>query len=63
MQGLAYETAEAGGYEVEPIPLSSPLLILELHATGTAEGAEEKAMFFPIIMYGCESWTIKKAEH
>ena len=22
-----------------------------------------KAMFFPIIMYGCESWTIKKAEH
>jgi len=21
-----------------------------------------KAMFFPIIMYGCESWTIKKAE-
>ena len=22
-----------------------------------------KAMFFPIIMYGCETWTIKKAEH
>ena len=22
-----------------------------------------KAMIFPIIMYGCESWTIKKAEH
>ena len=22
-----------------------------------------KAMLFPIIMYGCESWTIKKAEH
>ena len=22
-----------------------------------------KAMFFPIIMYGYESWTIKKAEH
>ena len=21
-----------------------------------------KAMFFPILMYGCESWTIKKAE-
>ena len=21
------------------------------------------AMFFPIIMYGCESWTIKTAEH
>ena len=22
-----------------------------------------KAMLFPIVMYGCESWTIKKAEH
>ena len=22
-----------------------------------------KAMIFPAVMYGCESWTIKKAEH
>ena len=22
-----------------------------------------KAMVFPIVMFGCESWTIKKAEH
>ena len=22
-----------------------------------------KAMVFPIVMYGCERWTIKKAEH
>ena len=22
-----------------------------------------KAMVFPIVMYGCESWTVKKAEH
>ena len=22
-----------------------------------------KAMFFPVVMYGCESWTIKKVEH
>ena len=22
-----------------------------------------KAMVFPIVLYGCESWTIKKAEH
>ena len=22
-----------------------------------------KAMVFPLVMYGCESWTIKKAEH
>ena len=22
-----------------------------------------KAMVFPVVMYGCESWTIKNAEH
>ena len=22
-----------------------------------------KSMVFPVVMYGCESWTIKKAEH
>ena len=22
-----------------------------------------KAMVFPMVMYGCESWTVKKAEH
>ena len=22
-----------------------------------------KIMVFPVVMYGCESWTVKKAEH
>ena len=22
-----------------------------------------KAVAFPVVMYGCESWTVKKAEH
>ena len=22
-----------------------------------------KSMIFPVVMYGCESWTVKKAEH
>ena len=22
-----------------------------------------KAMVFPVVMHGCESWTVKKAEH
>ena len=26
-------------------------------------GCVVKAMVFPVVMYGCESWTIKKAEH
>ena len=24
---------------------------------------EVKAMVFPVVTYGCESWTVKKAEH
>ena len=27
------------------------------------KGPSIKAMVFPVIIYGCESWTIKKAEH
>ena len=23
----------------------------------------DKAMVFPVVMYGCESWTVNKAEH
>ena len=27
------------------------------------KGPSRKAMVFPVVMYGCESWTVKKAEH
>ena len=27
------------------------------------KGPSSQAMVFPAVMYGCESWTIKKAEH
>ena len=27
------------------------------------KGCLAKVMVFPVVMYGCESWTIKKAEH
>ena len=27
------------------------------------QGHLVKAMVFPVVMYGCKSWTIKKAEH
>ena len=32
-------------------------------ATLTTKVRLVKAMAFPVVMYGCESWTIKKAEH
>ena len=31
--------------------------------TLTTKACLVKAMVFPVVMYGCESWTIKKAEH
>ena len=27
------------------------------------KGPSSKAIFFPVVMYGCEHWTVKKAEH
>ena len=27
------------------------------------KGLSSQAMFFPVVIYGCESWTMKKAEH
>ena len=29
----------------------------------STKGRLVKAMVFPVVMYGCESWTVKKAEH
>ena len=33
------------------------------HITLSAKVRRVKAMAFPVVMYGCERWTIKKAEH
>ena len=33
------------------------------HSTLPTKVRLVKAMVFPVVMYGCESWTIKKAEH
>ena len=33
------------------------------HDWSDLAAAAVKAMVFPVVMYGCESWTIKKAEH
>ena len=33
------------------------------HITLPAKVRLVKAMVFPVVMYGCESWTVKKAEH
>ena len=33
------------------------------HITLSTKVCLVKSMVFPVVMYGCESWTIKKAEH
>ena len=41
--------------------LDSMLIIRDI--TLPTKVCQVKAMVFPVVMYGCESWTIKKAEH
>ena len=36
---------------------------VEHNRSDLASAAAVKAMVFPVVMYGCESWTVKKAEH
>ena len=36
---------------------------LECHLTLPTKIHLVKAMVFPVVTYGCESWTVKKAEH
>ena len=56
--------------KAHPLPLTNQNLSCPLRAA--ADGVLEvlnncerhfKAMVFPVVMYGCESWTVKKAEH
>ena len=37
--------------------------ILKSRITLSTKVCLVKAMVFPVVMYGCESWTVKKAEH
>ena len=37
--------------------------VLKSKDTSSAKVHIVKVMIFPVVMYGCESWTIKKAEH
>ena len=44
--------------------ITSPDSILKsIHITLPTKVCLVKAMAFPVVTYGCESWTIKKAEH
>ena len=38
-------------------------ILKSTHITLLAKVRLVKAMVFPVVMYGCESWTVEKAEH
>ena len=38
-------------------------ILKSIDITLLTKGHVVKAVVFPVVMYGCESWTIKKAEH
>ena len=38
-------------------------ILKSTHITLLAKVSLVKAMVFPVVMYGCESWTVKRAEH
>ena len=37
-------------------------MLIRVHANMLTKIHIVKAMAFPVVMYGCESWTVKKAE-
>ena len=37
-------------------------MLIQVHANMLTKIHIVKAMVFPVVMYGCENWTIKKAE-
>ena len=66
------ETEKVGlkfNFQKNKVMASSPITLWEINGE-TVEtvrdfilgGSKIKAMVFPVVMYGCESWTIKKAE-
>ena len=67
----AYQAPPSMGFSRQEfwsgVPLPSPMTkldsILKRDITLSTKVRIVKAMVFPLVMFGCESWTIRKAEH
>ena len=67
---LIYSQSQLGRKELKSTPSGSPELPMDSPLPGYKSSPTSlptkmcivKSMVFPVIMYGCESWTIKKAE-
>ena len=50
-------------YSLEEVMTKLDSILKSRDITLPTEVRLVKAMVFPMVMYGCESWTVKKAEH
>ena len=50
-------------YSLEEVMANLDRIFKSRDSTSPTEVRLVKAMVFPVVMYGCESWTVKKAEH
>ena len=48
--------------ESEKVGLNLNIQKTKIMASGPITSWEIEAMVFPVVMYGCEGWTVKKAE-
>ena len=69
---MVYSATIAWQIEVEKVGAVTGFLFLDSKITVDSDCSHEicrqlllgsKAMISPVVMYGCENWTIKKAEH
>ena len=50
-------------YSLEEVMTNLDSILKSRDITLSTKVCLVKAMVFPVVMYGCESWTVKKAEH
>ena len=50
-------------YSLEEVMINLDSIFKSRDITLPKEVRLVKAMVFPVVMYGCESWTVRKAEH
>ena len=50
-------------WQADSLPLVTPGVLKSREITLLRKDLIVKTMIFPVVVYGCEGWTIKKAEH
>ena len=62
-KGISIVFFSITGRDIDLNYRDSEWFALEMNITLSTKAHLVKAMVFPVVMYGCESWTVKKAEH